>query len=70
MGTKSKNTKHGNGKGKQWTENGKNVRFPPDLLEWLQRHTKDRGISSEAELIRQIVHEYRRRLERGKTAAA
>ena len=41
----------------------KMVRLPDDLVLWLQKHAAKKGVSSEAELIRQIAHEYRQRVD-------
>lgn len=46
----------------------KMVRFPDDVVDWLQKRAAKRGISSEAELVRQIVHEYRQRVEQESVA--
>jgi len=46
----------------------KMIRFPADLVDWLAKRARSQGISSEAELVRQIAHEYRRRVEQESAA--
>jgi hypothetical protein len=55
-------------KPKRKTTVPKMIRFPADLVEWLTKRAADQGIRSEAELVRQIAHEYRQRIEQ-ETAA-
>lgn len=46
----------------------KMIRFPNDIVVWLQKQAATRGISSEAELVRQIVHTERQRIEQESAA--
>lgn len=49
---------------------GRHVRFPPDMIQWLEGYAKRQGFGSDADAIRQIVREKRQQDEQSQSVAA
>lgn len=62
--------KRKSGAAKRKVPTGRHVRFPTDLIDWLETYAKEQGFNSDADAIRQIVREKRQQVEQARAATA